>query len=697
MIMSIKRHTIKPRKLWYIFSITMALLFTFIFFGLSAHAADTPAIWNGSTNYSKSNMSLVPSKDNSDQQYGAYFKYAGVSSMYTGPVVPGTNYYHNAIFNKDDYQESNGISNLSENVTIKNNDSTKPMDVNLTVYLPNFWVNSSTPWYSPQVKYASNGPSTATSSNDELTQKYYSGSGALSSSSAATDWADAKSITITGTLQPGHQYNLKLPLVVPQIKNVYVYWDNLIFATAIVDHNNNNKYSQINGLFQKSEGSIADYMKAGQPLSIVTRTINGTLSDGRTNYKYDQAEDVQPEAPILNVDPSYIQINNGYGNDGLDYMYSATILGIDISKLSTRDGSSSLIDYLYNNGYTLPKNPYGNDHLQYVFAHYVTTPNQPVTPQPRADVGNEIQAIRIIDASDVSIPLNGTWNPYDHVKVWNPLNSTGEPVDTQPYQTTDALSNDQVKSNVKVTGTVDTHKAGYYKVTYEYDVKYGTLSPAQTVKLKKTITVKVGNPQPTPTPVTPNNPTPTTPVTTPSSNNNWNPTTPNKADGSTGLPNYAATKGAAVYSTKKIYMYKHATFKKSQRIAAYPKVKRINRHMFVIIGYDRSNGGALRYKVRDVNHGTKTAGKIGYITANWKYVVNVYYKTMPKNKKITVISTNGIHAYKNKNLSGKTKTYKKGTHLKVKALIKHNLTTRYQLSNGYYITANKKLVIHGNY
>ncbi|MCW4399711.1 MULTISPECIES: DUF5776 domain-containing protein [Lentilactobacillus] len=27
--------------------------------------------------------------------------------------------------------------------------------------------------------------------------------------------------------------------------------------------------------------------------------------------------------------------------------------------------------------------------------------------------------------------------------------------------------------------------------------------------------------------------------------------------------------------------------------------------------------------------------------------------------------------------------------------MKHNLTTRYQLTNGYYITGNKKLIIHG--
>lgn len=119
--------------------------------------------------------------------------------------------------------------------------------------------------------------------------------------------------------------------------------------------------------------------------------------------------------------------------------------------------------------------------------------------------------------------------------------------------------------------------------------------------------------------------------------------------------------------------------------------------MFVVTGYTRSNGGALRYKVRDVNHHSKTAGKRGYITANRKYVVRVYYQSVPKNKLITVINPKGVHAYKNRNLTNRVKHYKKGSHLRVKKIVKWNLTTRYVLTNGHYITANKKLVIQGKY
>jgi uncharacterized protein (UPF0333 family) len=157
-----------------------------------------------------------------------------------------------------------------------------------------------------------------------------------------------------------------------------------------------------------------------------------------------------------------------------------------------------------------------------------------------------------------------------------------------------------------------------------------------------------------------------------------------------------AAKGTVIYGLKKVGLYKSPTFKASNRLAWYPKQKRINRPMFVVTGYARSANGTLRYKVRDVNHGRKTAGKVGYITANKKYVGSVYYATVPKNKRITVIAKTGINAYNSATLTGKAKHYKVGVHLTVKKLVKHNLTTRYQLSNGLYVTANKKLVIVGN-
>lgn len=251
---------------------------------------------------------------------------------------------------------------------------------------------------------------------------------------------------------------------------------------------------------------------------------------------------------------------------------------------------------------------------------------------------------------------------------------------------------DQIKISIKKDGqtvdSVNTGKAGTYDVTYTNDQNAAKPISGTTkvvIKDKATPPNPGPTPSPTPSPQPMPNPAPTpqpTPTPTEPSTPPAKPTTPNEA---------------AIYAVKGIYLYQHATFNKSQRIAKYPKQKRIKRPMFIITDYARSNGGALRYKVRDVNAGTKAVGKVGYITANQKYVQSAYYQKMPKNNRIRVISLRGVHSYKNQNLTGRVKTYKKGTRLTVKKIVKHNLTTRYQLKNGLYITGNKKLIIHDQY
>ncbi|MFD1124864.1 DUF5695 domain-containing protein [Lentilactobacillus raoultii] len=159
------------------------------------------------------------------------------------------------------------------------------------------------------------------------------------------------------------------------------------------------------------------------------------------------------------------------------------------------------------------------------------------------------------------------------------------------------------------------------------------------------------------------------------------------------VPKSAHKIGSTIHAVKKLNLYKSATFKKSARIASYGKHVRTNRPKFMVTGYARSENGVLRYQVRDANKGTKNYGKKGYITANKRFTQSMYYATMPKSKKITVISKKGINAYKYVSLKGKAKHYKKGTHLRVKKLVKYHSTTRYQLSNGHYITGNKELVI----
>ncbi|MBS1007253.1 hypothetical protein JK163_13570, partial [Levilactobacillus brevis] len=149
-------------------------------------------------------------------------------------------------------------------------------------------------------------------------------------------------------------------------------------------------------------------------------------------------------------------------------------------------------------------------------------------------------------------------------------------------------------------------------------------------------------------------------------------------------------KGTAIYAVKHIYMYKDMTFKRSSRIISYVRQPRINRPMFIVKRIVKLANGKVLYQVKDVNHRSKSAGKVGYITVNANYVKPVYYQSVPS--KITVINSKGVNGYKLKGLKGKSMHYKQGQVLKVKGIVKHNSTTRYILSNGQYITANKKLV-----
>lgn len=182
--------------------------------------------------------------------------------------------------------------------------------------------------------------------------------------------------------------------------------------------------------------------------------------------------------------------------------------------------------------------------------------------------------------------------------------------------------------------------------------------------------------------------TPTQPVTPATPNTPAIPTVTNPT--ATANPSVVAKKGEAVYALKKIYLYKNNTFVKQDRQAGYVSKPRVYRPMFVVTGYSHSKNGHLRYKVRDVNHLTKNKGKTGYITANWNYVRPVYYQS--KHKTLTVINPRGVNAYKNVNLTSKVRNYKQGTVLHVTKFVHHNLTTRYVLSNGNYITGNRKLV-----
>ncbi|WP_367295237.1 DUF5776 domain-containing protein [Levilactobacillus yonginensis] len=148
---------------------------------------------------------------------------------------------------------------------------------------------------------------------------------------------------------------------------------------------------------------------------------------------------------------------------------------------------------------------------------------------------------------------------------------------------------------------------------------------------------------------------------------------------------------SVVYATKKIGLYRSKNFSKKTLKHWYGKQERVNRPMFVVKGMATSKNGNLRYEVKDVNHHSKTAGKTGYITAKKSFVSSVYYQT--KQKQVRVINAKGVNRYQQKSLTTKHGHYRKGQILKVKKIVTYNKTTRFQLTNGKYVTANKKLVM----
>ncbi|KRL68595.1 hypothetical protein FC85_GL002413 [Lentilactobacillus diolivorans DSM 14421] len=497
------------------------------------------------------------------------------------------------------------------------------------------------------------------------------------------------SFHVQGDLKAHQDLKLKLPLAISEAATINI----------------NTPSIEMDMYFYDSTGSYDAYTYAR--FGNVVRDSDGTSpldSTGRyVAYSRDSTKraillpnDIQQLMPQMNKND--IKINNFLsGNDPTDYQNASDSQWYTGGKYFLQ--LDRIQEAVRNSGYSvLPSNENLSKYYAYFNVgsaakdvYYPSTNNEfkefdLYGKDGYGTIPVELRQVIKANHDNVTLPIGAKWNPYSDVTVYA---HDGSQI---------SLPN----ADVTVAGApTDMTKDGTYQVTYTYTPD----------KVSKTITVVVGKGS-----ATGGNTGGTTGSTTSNTTNNGSTgdvnnnsnnstntgstSTTTTTKPSTSVSNGGsniAVKGEAVYATKKIGLYKNIKFTKANRIAWYPKQKRVNRPMFVVTGYKRAANGALRYKVRDVNHGRKTAGKTGYITASRKYVVPVYYASVPKSKKITVISPKGVNTYKSANLTGKAKHYKKGVRLTVKKLVKHNLTTRYQLSNGHFVTTNKKLVIAGNY
>ncbi|APR06787.1 hypothetical protein FAM21834_00513 [Lentilactobacillus parabuchneri] len=636
------------------FALLLGVFGLFGLFGLNNARADS-SLYNGAAP-----RYTTPAKYSNGLEHAVYISANGDNSNYGGSS-------RQTLINNDVWKLSNKPY-FYEHLYLKNSNPTGGADISVAQFLR-------------FPKDLSGGSAPFLPVGDPATAAVITG-GTLGQFTITKPYGNSN-IVINGSLKPQQSIDVAVPLAYDGIGLVYT-----------------NAYYEVRENNWEFDGTSL-YFRVGLPIDVQTYPdfMKGqylvTYKDQDGYYR--QATDVQPLMPQFNLenDIEIDNVNKGLGtNDGTTLFSNATyrVLG---DQMSANNGQP-FWDMLQSRGYA----PVWTNRLltyESFTAGYPggSTPTDPDYFKYMRDIlnhngigGINWQVVKVLVADNATVTRNTKWNPLDHVTLYDPKQQNNSTATEIPV----------TKDNVKVTsnnghinsdGTLDTSTPGVYNVTYTYEAVYSD-SVKRTISKTIQVTVPGGSH---------NNGGSSTNSNAGnenggSGNSSWNPTTPSNPNG-TGLPNYAAVKGAAVYATKTIYLYKDATFRKTQRIVKYPKVKQTDRPMFVVTGYSRSNGGALRYKVRDVNHKSKTAGKVGYITANRNYVENVYYQSARWNKKITVIAKNGIHAYKNKNLTGRTKTYKKWTILNVKRLVKHNLTTRYQLKNGDYVTANKKLVIEG--
>lgn len=150
-----------------------------------------------------------------------------------------------------------------------------------------------------------------------------------------------------------------------------------------------------------------------------------------------------------------------------------------------------------------------------------------------------------------------------------------------------------------------------------------------------------------------------------------------------------------ITTTKKIGFYSSTDFSAATRLAWFVQTSQMKQPTFTVIGTAKSTAGHTRYLVRDTNRNSATYGQIGYITAKASHTTSAYYDYAPKT--ITVINPGGINGYDSAALKQPQKAYKQGTRLTVKKVVTHNATTRFLLTNGKYVSANKHFVTAGQY
>ncbi|MFC6206534.1 DUF5776 domain-containing protein [Levilactobacillus tongjiangensis] len=136
-----------------------------------------------------------------------------------------------------------------------------------------------------------------------------------------------------------------------------------------------------------------------------------------------------------------------------------------------------------------------------------------------------------------------------------------------------------------------------------------------------------------------------------------------------------------IYGKQRLYRYQQADFKQSDRIQGYAKKAKAYAPVFTVVKTVKSSQGTPRYELADGS----------YITANPAYVGRLYWRSSTY-KTLYVTSPKGIYIHPSAALAKRGKYLKQGTAVSVVKAVKVGQKTRYELSDGTFITGNKQFV-----
>lgn len=160
-----------------------------------------------------------------------------------------------------------------------------------------------------------------------------------------------------------------------------------------------------------------------------------------------------------------------------------------------------------------------------------------------------------------------------------------------------------------------------------------------------------------------------TPVTTPTVTGNGQ-----KADKTTFKP-------FMIYLKQALNRYLQPTFKESKIKKSYRKYTRQTAPTFKVVGVTKSANGNLRYKLAN---GT-------YVTARKDFTANLYWQGKHYTK-MRVDRTIYEHSASKFTRKNRVRVFKRGQVVTVKRIIHRGYMTRYQLTNGHWITGNKQFI-----